>query len=97
LHEIQHKHYRGADKSLARLGRKQATATNLKLLQATQKNFRTLSVRTGLRGSNDLRVGRKMATFQFFFSRIGLRTYQHPCTLFKSITSLLIFIVNYLT
>ena len=26
-----------------------------------------LSVQPGLRGSNDLRVGRKMATFQFFF------------------------------
>ena len=70
---------RGADKSLARPGRKQATAT--KLLQATQKKIRSLSVQPGLRGSNDLRVGRKMATFQlFFFSRVGLRTYQHPCT-----------------
>ena len=26
----------------------------------------------------DLRVGRKMATFRFF-SRVGIRTYQHPC------------------
>ena len=57
--------YRGADKSLARPGRKQATAT--KLLQATRKQFRNLSVQPGLRGSNDLRVGRKMATFQLFF------------------------------
>ena len=39
-----------------------------------------LSVQPGLRGSNDLRVGRKMATLQlFFFSRVGLRTYQQPC------------------
>jgi len=30
-----------------------------------------LSVQQGLRGSNDLRVGRKMATFQFFFSVQG--------------------------
>ena len=29
--------------------------------------FRMLSVQPGLRGNNDLRVGRKMATFQFFF------------------------------
>ena len=29
--------YRGADKSLARPGRKQATTTKLELLQATQK------------------------------------------------------------
>ena len=27
-----------------------------------------LSVQPGLRGSNDLHIGRKMATFQFFFS-----------------------------
>ena len=44
------------------------------------KQFRRLSVQPGLRGSNDLRVGRKMATFQlFFFSRVGLKTYQNPC------------------
>ena len=58
--------YRGADKSLGRPGKKQATVT--KLLQATQKKFRMLSVRSGLRSSNDLRVGRKMVTFQWFFS-----------------------------
>jgi len=29
--------------------------------------MRRLSVQPGLRGRNDLRVGRKMATFQFFF------------------------------
>ena len=55
------------DKSLARPGRKQATATKLEVLQATQKQFRKLSVQPGLRGSNDLRVGRKMANFQLFF------------------------------
>jgi len=38
-----------------------------------------LSVHPGLRGSNDLRFGRKMATFQLFFQSVGLRTYQHPC------------------
>ena len=38
-----------------------------------------LSVQPGLRGSNDLRVGRKMATFNCSFSRVGLRTYQYPC------------------
>jgi len=36
-------------------------------LQATHKQFRRLSVQPGLRGSNDLRAGRKMATFQLFF------------------------------
>ena len=39
-----------------------------------------MSVQSGLRGRNDLRVGRKMATFNCFFSRVGLRAYQHPCT-----------------
>ena len=32
-----------------------------------EKKFRMFSVQPGLRGSNDLRVGRKMATFQLFF------------------------------
>ena len=32
-----------------------------------KKKFRILSIQAGLRGSNDLRVGRKMATFQLFF------------------------------
>ena len=59
--------YHGADKSLARPGRKQATATKLYILQATQKQFRMLSVQPGLRVSNDRCVGRKMATFQLFF------------------------------
>ena len=49
--------YQGADKSLARPGSK----------QATQKKFRRWSIQPGLCGSNDLHVGRKMATFQLFF------------------------------
>ena len=32
-----------------------------------KKKFRRLSVQPGLRGSNDLRVGRKMATYNLFF------------------------------
>jgi len=40
--------YRGADKSLARPGRKQATTNKLYLLQATQKQFRRLSVQLSL-------------------------------------------------
>jgi len=81
---------RGADKSLARLGRKQATTTKLGIYSTysprssihflarcfnfckpLQKKFRTLSVQPGFRGSNDLRVGRKMATFQLLFSVQG--------------------------
>jgi len=37
-------------------------------VQLTQKIFRMLSLQPGLRGSNDLRVRRKMAIFQLFFS-----------------------------
>ena len=76
----------GADKSLARPGRKQATATKLgiysKYSPRSSINFlarcsnvcnplkmkiRRLSFQPGFRGSNDLCVGRKMATFQLFF------------------------------
>ena len=59
--------YRGADKSLARPGSKQATVTKLCKSLKKKKKFRSLYVQPGLRGSNDLRVGRKMATFQLFF------------------------------
>ena len=77
----------GADKSLARPGRKQVTATKLGIYStyssrssihflARCSNFckplkkiyiQRLSVQPGLRGSNDLRVGGTMATFQLFF------------------------------
>ena len=59
--------YRGADKSLARPERKQATATKLCFCKPLKKQFRMLFVRPGLHGSNDLRLGRKRATFQYFF------------------------------
>jgi len=76
----------GVDKSLARPGRKQATANKLGIYSThpprcsihvlarcstfckpLKKKFRRLSIQPGLRGSNELRVGRKMATFQLFF------------------------------
>ena len=76
----------GADTSLARPGRKQATATKLGIYSTysprssmhflarcsnfckpLEKKIRRLSVQPGLRDSNDLRVGRKMANFQLFF------------------------------
>ena len=41
-----------------------------------------LSVQPGLRGSNDLRIGRKNGDLSIvFFSRVGVRTYQHPYTI----------------
>jgi len=50
-------------------------------LQATQKKIiQKVFVQPDLREGDDLRIGRKMATFQFIFIRVGLRTYQHPCT-----------------
>ena len=77
---------RGADKSLARKRRKQATATKLGIYstysswssihflarcsnfcKSLKKKIRMLSNQPGLHGSNDLRVGRKMATLQLFF------------------------------
>ena len=60
--------YGGADKSLARPGRKQATATKFFCNPLKKKKFVRLSVQPGLRGSNDIRVGRKMAPFQLFQS-----------------------------
>ena len=75
----------GTDKSLARPGRKKATATKLGIYsiysprssihflarcsnvrELLKKKIRRLAVQPGLHGSNDLRVGRKMANFQFF-------------------------------
>ena len=43
----------------------------LELLQVTQKKIRMLSVQSGLRGSNELRVGRKMANFHLLSSVQG--------------------------
>jgi len=76
-----HTHIQGdADKTLARPGWKQATATKLGFYStysprssipflASCSNFckPLFSVQPGLRGSNDLCVGRKMATFQLYF------------------------------
>ena len=88
LFDIPHMNVRGgADKSLARPGRKKATATKLGIYSTysprssvhflarcsnfceplKKKKLRTLSVQPGLRGSNDLHFGRKMANFQLFF------------------------------
>ena len=80
-------HEGGADKFLARPGRKQATATKRGIYSPysprssihflascsnfckplKEKKIRKLSVQPGLCGCHDLRIGRKMATFQLFF------------------------------
>ena len=59
--------YRGAGKSLARPGRKQASDKTHNFCKPLKKKISRVSVQPGLRGSNDLRVGRKMATFQLCF------------------------------
>ena len=75
----------GADMSLARPRRKQATANKLVIYSTYPprsaihflapcttfgkplKKNQNISVQPGPRGSNDLRFGRKMTTFQLFF------------------------------
>ena len=64
----------GADKSLARPGRKQSSAIELRIYStySPQSSIHFLACccnfcKPGLRSSNDLRVGQKMATFQLFF------------------------------
>ena len=77
--------YRGADKRLARPGRKQATATKLELLLDTKKKFKRLSVQPGPRDSNDLCVGEKWRPFNCFFQSgrskdlSTPRVYIHEC------------------
>ena len=72
--------YRGADKSLARPGRKQATVTKLYLLQATKKKIQNAVRPT--RSPRQQWPPRRTKSGDLsivFFSRVGLRTYQHPC------------------
>ena len=78
--------YEGVPITLARPGRKQATANKLGIYSThsprsskhflarcsnfckpIKKKIRRLSIQQGLRGNTDLRVGRKMATFQLGF------------------------------
>jgi len=74
---------RGADKSLARPGRKQATATKLYLLQATQKNSEGCPSNQVSAAAMTSASDEKWRPFSCFFSRAGLRTYQHPCNVQK--------------
>ena len=71
--------YRGADKSVARPGRKQATATKLMLLQATQKKSESCPSNQDFATAMTSASDEKWRPFNCFFSRVGLRTYQHPC------------------
>ena len=79
LKQISHKTlYRGVDKSLARPGRKQATA--IKPLQATQKNSEGCPSNQVSAAGMTSASNEKWRLFNCFFSRVELRTYQHLCT-----------------
>jgi hypothetical protein len=87
------KMYRGADKSLSRQGRKQATATKLSLLQATKKKksescpSNQVSAAAMTSASDE-----KWRPFNCF-CRVGLKTYQHPYTV-NWVVSLMFLIVS---
>ena len=59
--------YRGADKSLARPRRKQATVIKLLTFTSHSKKIQKVVRPTRSHGSNNLHVGRKMATFPLSF------------------------------
>ena len=64
--------------SLARPGRKQATAT--KLLQGTKKkNGEGCPSNQVSAAAMTSTMDEKLRPFNCFFSPVGLRTYQHPC------------------
>jgi len=54
-------------------------------LQATQKKFRRLPVQPGLRSSNDIHVGQKMATFQLFLHSGQAKNLTAPLHMFTII------------
>ena len=74
--------YRSADKSLARPGRNQATATKLWLFKPLKKKksqdcpSNQVSAAATASASDE-----KWRPFNCFFSRVELRTYQHPCAI----------------
>ena len=72
--------YRSADKSLARQGRKQATTTKLLTFASHSKTIQKVvrPTRSPRQQWPPLRT-KKWRTLNCFFSRVGLRTYQHPC------------------
>ena len=72
--------YRGADKSLARPGRKQATATKLSCKPLKNNSEGCPSNQVSAAGMTSASE-EKWRPFNCFFSRVGLRTYQHPCKL----------------
>jgi len=72
--------YRGADKSLARPGRKQATATKLLTFasHAKKKNSEGCPSNQVSAAAMTSALEEKWRPFNGFFSPFRLRTYQHP-------------------
>ena len=83
--------YRRVDKSLARPGRKKSYSDQtLTFARHSKKKIESLSVQPGLCGSKNLRVGRKMATFQFFFQSGRAKELSAPLYVFMNIDGLLL-------
>jgi len=71
--------YRGADKAVARPGRKQATATKSNYCKPLKKKNRKVVRPTRSPRQQTSASDENWRPFNRFFSRMGLRTYQHPC------------------
>ena len=71
--------YRGADKSLARPGRKQAKRPNSNFRKPLKKKSEGCPSNQVSAVAMTFVSDEKWRTFNCFFSRVGLRTYQHPC------------------
>ena len=73
--------YRCADKSLARPVRKQATATKILTFASHSKTIQKFIRPTGYwrQQRPPRRTNNGELSIAFFFSRVGLRIYQHPC------------------
>ena len=73
--------YRSAGKSLARPGRKHATATKtLTFASHSKRNPDRCPSNQVCAAAMTSASDEKWGPFNCFFSRVGLRTYQHPCT-----------------
>ena len=72
----------GADKSLARPGRKQATVTKLSFASHSKKNSEGCPSNQVSAAAMTSASYEKWRPFNCFYSRVGLKTYQHPLYVF---------------
>jgi len=79
--------YRGADKSIARPGRKQATATKSDVYKPLKKNSESCPSNQVSAAAMTSASDEKWRPFNCFLSRIGLKTYQHPVILTLPVNS----------